>query len=262
MANGAVQFYGIDSVLDAYSNKGTAAFAIWCGKELLFRYDGTTEDGKYIQPTISEGTQLLNNYLGAMYQGTTAIYTLKTYDELKQGQKIRPSTEYDTAFNFKICPSASEMMGGIGYGGGGGITHSRNPVLAELQKMNERMTALENREAATDDDDESPKDLNEAIIGVLNEPSKMRELIEPVKELIEIGRTMFGFPGPEPSRVVGAVKQIGSQQGVDRETRLANALDTLEQADPQLVEHLEVLARLARTNRAKFDSIIKMVAVL
>src|SRR5262249_34048533 len=102
MSYGAVQFYGIDPVVEAYLNKRTPAFALWCGKELQFRYDGTESEDVNGVPSMEEGAQLLRAYLEAIYPGSTALYTLKTYDEIPPGTKIRPSTEYDTAFNFKL----------------------------------------------------------------------------------------------------------------------------------------------------------------
>src|SRR5258706_15867030 len=111
MASG-VQFIGIDDVVQAYTNKRVPAFAIWCGRDMQFRYDGTDPDQGYMKPTMQEGAQLVNDYLSGMWQGSTALYVLKVYDGLKANEKIKPSTEYDTAFNFKLYAAQNEMANG------------------------------------------------------------------------------------------------------------------------------------------------------
>jgi len=258
----AVQFYGVDDVVEAYNNKGTPAFAIWCGKMLQFRYDGTEgEDEQPSKPNMQEGEQLLRQYLSSIWALSTATYTLKTYDDLSPGQKIRPSTEYDTAFNFKICLPQSSNIAQIN-----GAYPSNNPVLNELKKLNERMDRYE--ELSEQEVDEEPQSLQEAVIGLLQEPERLSQVVEPIKELVSLGRVLMGLPPiettfPMQSAMNGLpVKKIGNTPDPDKVMRLGKALDTLEQYDDLLVEHLEKLAQVASSDKVKFKGLLSMLDLL
>ena len=267
MSGTAVQFYGIDDVVEAYMNKRTPAFAIWCGKQLQFRYDGSTDDDNETdaepgEPTMTEGEQLLRQYLTSLWPLTTATYTLKTYDDLAPGQKIRPSTEYDTAFNFKICaPSSREAYapGAVGF-------PQTNPLLAELKKMNERMDRLEQERAMDDDElEDEPENLQQVVIGLLNEPAKLQQVVEPIKELVSIGRMLLGMPEMNTPAAMNGVKKIGQvneQPDPALVMRLGQAINTLEQHDEKIVEHLEKLAQVAVTDAVKFKGLLAMLDLL
>ena len=234
MSYTAVQFYGIDSVLEAYGSKKTPAFAIWCGKSMLLRYDGT-EDGGKEKPTMEEGSQILEQYLKSMYSGTTATYTLKTYDELKPGQKIRPSTEYDTAFQFKISEPPIER----GYY----PPERTSPFLNELKLLREEVAQM--RQPIEEDD--IPETLEEAAIGLIHNPEKLQAFVEPLRQLAEIGKMIFS-PGlaMQPARMGN--NAITDRPPIDQQTtlqRLGQAIDLLEKHDKKLVDHLEALARIA-----------------
>jgi hypothetical protein len=251
----AIQFYGIEAAVDAYVNKGTPAFAIWCGKQLQMRYDGTY-GGDGTKPSIEEGAQLLRSYLEAIYQGSTALYTLKTYDEIGT-EKIRPSTEYDTAFNFKL--GGPVEMGGGGYGMG-----RVSPVMAEIAKLNARFDALTAEDSEEDDD---PETLQDVAIGLLNEPEKLRDTLENIKGLVDIGRALFGFsPVATVPGSLGAVTRAGETNGSrsaeDKYRDLEVALNTLEKYDPDLVGHLTKLAGLAESNPAQFKSLLGILEKL
>lgn len=253
MSYGAVQFWGIDPVVEAYENKRTPAFALWCGKQLQFRYDGTDSEGTDKVPTIEEGANLLRAYLSAIWQGSTALYTLKTYDDLAPGQKIRPSTEYDTAFNFKISGPV-ESMGGPGYPG------RSSAFIDAINKINERLDQMEEPE-----EDPEPETLQEVAIGLIQEPEKLREVVEGVKGLVEVGRMLLGFPPPPAGAIMGAVTRSGEppaitqQPSADKFQALEAALNTLERHDPALIDHLAKLAELAESSPVQFRALIGLL---
>jgi hypothetical protein len=269
MSTTAVQFYGIDDVVTAYVNRQTPAFAVWCGKTLLFRYDGTGEDDES-EPTVAEGEQVLRTFLESMWQLTTATYTLKTYDEISKGQKIRPSTEYDTAFQFKICPPPVSQFTGMQ----GVYPQANNPVLKELQQLREEMNTLRIEQSADDEDDEDdePETLQEAMIGLLHEPERLNAVVEPLRELISLGRSLMGMeplPGNTmmlpPGNAITGVRKVGSVP-IDPDPqmvhRLGVAINTLEQYDDKLVVHLEKLASVAISDPVKFRGLLSMLDLL
>lgn len=267
MAITAVQFYGIDSVVEAYTNKGTPAFAIWCAKQLQFRYDGADSEAG---ATLEEGEQLLRAYLEGMWQGTTATYTLKVYDELEPGQKIRPSTEYDTAFNFKIAlPQSQSQVGGY---------NGNQQLLTELQKMRTDIEELKHGAGEDDEGDEvdedEPETIQEAVIGLLKEPERLTAVVQPLRELVDLGRTLMGMQPLEPMQpmypqhslpgagVVNGVRKVGQVPDAALVERLGAAINVLERYDENLVDHLEKLAKVATSDPAKFKGLLSMLDLL
>lgn len=255
--NAGIQFFGIDNVVQAYVNNQCAPFSLWSGKLQLLKYDGTGPDG-YKQPTVQEGMQLLNDYLCAMYSGTTAIYTLRTYEDLKPGEKIKPSTEYDTAFNFKINVAPQASDGTMVYAGTG---RGNNLVLEELKKINSRIDTLE----GLDDDDEEP-----TVIGMVNdlvqEPEKLREVVSSVAILVDMAKDFLGLPVSHRAQVgnVNRVSDISSdtESQEERVNRLQGALNDLEKVDPKIVDHLCKLAQIAKQNPGKFKGLIGMLEMM
>jgi|SRR5882672_10642670 len=244
-----IQFFGIENVIKAYCNKKTPSFAIWSGKQLLFKYDGYENGEDYQQPSIEEGEQLLAGYLSAMYQDSTATYTLKTYDDLGEG-KIKPSSEYDTSFNFKISlpDYDSRTMGMV----------RTNPMFAELQKINARLESLEHGEP-----EEDAETLEQAVIGLIQEPDRLQRIVEPIRQLVEMGKSLFDKQNTHTMQQasIGNVRKPTVSEE-DKVIRLGNAIDILEKHDNQLVEHLERLAALANANPKKFKNIISMIGLL
>jgi len=281
MSSTAVQFYGIDDVVQAYTNRGVPAFAIWCGKILNFRYDGYEDwdpgedenSSGAVGPTLQEGEQVLRTYLEGLWPLTTATYTLRVYDELKPGQKIRPSTEYDTAFQFKICPPPVSHYTGMA----GVYPQPNNPVLKELQGLREEMNALKEMREPDDEDDEEPETIQEAVIGLLQEPERLSAVVEPLRELVSLGRTLLGMEplaqGPPWSpgsaqmgnvvrKSIGQVTEAAQQPDPVLVQRLGAAINVLEHYDENLVDHLEKLSKIAVSDPVKFKGLLSMLDLL
>lgn len=267
----AVQYFGVEAVIEAYSNRNIPAFAIWSGKQLLFRYDGQSAEGDAVAPSIAEGEQILRQFLENLYQGSTATYILKTYDDLKPKEKIRPTTEYDTAFNFKLMEPVG--FGGFGmpvsYPRGQGGGHG-GALISALEKLDARLLRLE----GGTDAEESPQTLNEAVIGLIDDPVKTRDTLENVKMLVDIGRSLLGFNQSQPA-FVGAVTRAqnnpaatikdvindeADQTGLRQ--RLEIALNTLGTIDPDIIIHLEKLASIAQTSPVKFKSLLSILETM
>lgn len=89
VSSGGIQFFGIESVMEAYLNMRVPAFSIAQGKAFLMKYDGSTPGEAFTAPTLEEGQQILNSYLDALFKGS-AIYTLKVYEDLPPGERLNP----------------------------------------------------------------------------------------------------------------------------------------------------------------------------
>lgn len=276
-ATNSVQFYGLESVVDAYKNKQTPAFAICAGKLLQMTYDGNDVDG-YRAPTMQEGIQVLLHYLSSMYQGTTAIYTLKTYDNLKNEEKIRPSTEYSTAFNFRLS-DPSTFNGTNGQIMPYGRNYGNNLILEEIQKLNGRLDELESGEIINGaDDDDDDETIEEALIGILKDPQKLQAHVNTWKSIFNpgavqgVGNTFpMQYPEQIPYKRISEEQPKPQPQPITQENaltqseqekiwqRIADAIDSMAVVDPKLVDHLEMLASIAKKDPAKFQGLIGMI---
>jgi hypothetical protein len=169
--------------------------------------------------------------------------------------------EYDTAFNFKLGAPA-EM------GGGAYVAGSRSPWLQEIQKLNARFDEL-TEEA---EEEPEPKTLESAAIGLLNEPEKLRDVLESVRGIVDIGRAILGIPaGPQQvnAAAIGAVTRVGQPETVGepgevdpRFKALESALNRLERCDPRLIEHLTKLADVAEANPIRFKSLLTILETM
>lgn len=119
-------------------------------------------------------------------------------------------------------------------------------------------------ESDPDDDLGEPEGITGIITGLLKEPEKLAQLIN-------IGRTLLGGPvNTGYPAGIGNVQRtgepypaIGGEVNPEaRLLRLSAAIDQLEAADPEIVEHLEILARVARENPVKFKNLISMITLL
>lgn len=257
MSSSSVQFYGIEPVLEAYGNASCPRFSLWTGKLLLLKYDGWKDD-EFVKPSMEEGLQTLNNYLNAMYQGSTAIYTLKLYEDMTDKQKITPSTEYSTAFNFKVNESLGQQ--------GMGVVRQPYGVMAELQKTNQRIDALieaMNNDDEEEDEPEEKKSFVNTITGGLIADN------QEVKELIDLCKSLFAPQQPIQSTpaTVGNVQRVSEissdvETGSDRLNRINKAVQVLEQLDPNFVDNLEILAKVAQRDPQQFKQFLMILKSL
>lgn len=263
--NSAIQFYGKENVLNAYANSGTPGYAIWQGKQLITKYDGWDKDGQYIEPSINEGMNMLSAFMDAMYQGTTAIYTLKLYDLTKQ-EKIKPSTEYDTAFNFRLF-APIDMMGGMMPGMYGGRPQPPNMILDEIRKINERIDAMNG--VGEDDEEEADESLDEYIMGLIKDPLKMNDAVNSWKNLFGLpithGAETAALGTTDVKRITSSEAEMTEEEKLEAQARIERlgiAINTLEKNDPHVVENLEKLASVADTDPERFKKLIAALKFL
>jgi hypothetical protein len=236
----AVQFFGIDQVMKAAENLNCSAWGIFVGRNLFSKYEGTE---------MSESLAMLQQNLEMLSEsGTTAIYTLKFFETQKGVTKINEKSVCDGgSFNFKLIePQEREMMllrNSSQYG-----------VISGLEKKIEALQAqLAAQAEEVDEEEEEPETIGSFLIGLLKRPDELAQIIT-------IGRALLGLP-TQPIPQVATVNSIGSVpvDGTNKLDRLAAAIDILEKADPQLVEHLEKLAAMSQENPAQFNMLIGML---
>lgn len=241
----SIHFRGKGQALQAYRDRNVAVWSLWQGRQFMFKGD----DEVLLDSTL----QMLQE------SGSQAIYTVRVYEGVDQLSSVKSSTADDGSFNFRLNDIegyGSSSMPGAPLG-----LHARiDKIEAMIAEMAALQLAKSQEEEEQEEADQAP-DLIGTIIGVLKEPEKL-------ERLVRVGRVMMGLDtSPSPS-YVGNVTRIGDApaaapaSGVDdRLQRLGNAIDTLEKADPKLIEHLEKLAVMAVSKPDTFRQVLGMLEV-
>jgi hypothetical protein len=244
----SIQFRGLENALQAYINKDVQCWSIWQGKQML--------DKGSDAPGLRAFLELLEN------SGSEAIYTVKVYEDITDPKKIKSTTADDGSFNFRLNePNQLPTM----FRGGGQSYSRSNDFENRFNELEEKISGLIAPPAV----EEEEETLTTAVIGLLKDPDKLGKFIEVTRSL---------FAQPQPS-YVGNVHRLsdGTENKAaslspssnssaelsaeEKLTRLGKAIDTLEAADPGLVEHLEKLAKIAVENPRQFSQLISMIDV-
>jgi hypothetical protein len=247
MANsgGPIQFKGIKKAIEAYENMGLPPWSLWCGKAMNLSYDGDD---------IEEGKTRLNKYLEMCEQESVATYTLCVYESLPKKTKITNATPYHASFNFKLTegdyPSRSIMR-----------MNERDEQLlgriADLEKKIGDLVALQNEER---DEPEEMGGIAGVLSGLLDMPEIKQALAGKVVSLLDrfnLFPMNANNPNPPGPQQIGKV--AGVEPSPDQVDQINRALQVLIQYDPELGEHLEMLADIAKKDRKKFTNLLSML---
>lgn len=233
----ACQLRGIDQIMSAYQNMRVDVWSVWHGKNLL---------------TKGAGETMLEEFLKLIaLNGSNAIYTLKIYEDLTEAKQVKEKSESSGSLNFKLDTVDFDTMGG-GYN--------------EQNKLWRRLEQLENKIDAIKEPAES-KTLEGAAIGLLNDPAGLATLITAVKQLFQpaIPKYNYGNGSNYNTNMGQAVGNTGQNKSSNdyldiisdiEFERLSNAMKDLNEKDPQIIAHLEKLAKMARENPSQFQMLI------
>jgi hypothetical protein len=245
MHGAAAQFRGINSVLMAYENQKIAPFAVLWGKQFLFSYSGNE---------LEEGKQLLQQWLTAVSADNpdaTATYTLRLYDGLADKEKIKAGTDYDASFNFKLADYDQYNNMGI---------PRRGETAAKVYELEQTVLQLKQRlEEEENEEEEKPGALGSigAMLQGLLEHPEIKQAI--AGKLVRLFDNLFTMQPQQLGQIAGPAPAAMSEPATDEITRLNAALAKLYNADPDLINHLEVLATMAEKETAKFQMLISML---
>lgn len=234
---GPVQFRGIDRVLEAFENMQIPAWSLWCGKAMNLYYDGDDMEQAKVK---------LDNYLRMCDQNSPATYMLCVYEELKPGERINSKTPYTASFNFKLqaydAPSAAVAM----------ISEEKRLMQETMRALTAEVSALRERlDAEAEPADEPQAGIGAVINGLLDMPE--------IKQAIA-GRIIELFNKIVPMSNVNTAGRIaGPDPAPDQIDKLNQAIPVLLKHDPNLGDHLGMLAGLAERDHNKFMSLIGML---
>jgi hypothetical protein len=253
----SVQFIGIEEALNAFSYRGVDIWAIYDGKRLMHKGSGENDLREFLE-MISKS-------------GTSATYILKVYEDLTDAKEVKSNTADDGSFNFKLFPAGEQV-------GGRGIIQRHYGYPSFEDRVAERLDKIEGL-LLNDDDTEDSQDetfaqsLGNAFIGMIQQPDKLGQFIDSLQKLfatgnnhvarvpvigqVEINRMGQNANDHSPAGEIHAanMSQVPTEEKLQR---LGSAIDTLEQHDPQLVEHLEKLATIAAKTPERFKAILSI----
>lgn len=163
----SVQFRNAADVVAAYLSRDVATFAIFCNRQLLFKYEGDS---------VEEGEQNLTEMLELLERNqSAAIYMLAVYEETSG--KINDKTPYHGSFNFRFQDLQDNFKGGNMHA----LQSQVNALTVQVQKLTE--------ENAGDEEEEDDYGLGK-VGRILNHPA-----IQPL--LPGIGQKLVDFIMPE-----------------------------------------------------------------
>jgi hypothetical protein len=224
-----VQLIGRKAVVERYTKLNTDSWALYQGKQFIVG---------------GVGGDQLDEWLADFEQtGSTATYTLRVYDTDQAPTSSTGNADYIACLNFKTVDAYE------GYG-----------IAGHDNKLMQRIKGLEDKLEGKDDDDEPDTDFNSIIMGWLENPEKLGMIAGAIRTLF--GGVPMQPMGGVPMQAIAGLEPQNQTQMEDNVTRVSKALDILEKYDPQLVVHLEKLAKLASTDTLMFKAVISKLDAL
>lgn len=216
----AVHFKSPAEVLNAYDKQEVPAFALFCTKQLICKYQGDDQD---------TGHQTLQFWVDNLFrQQSAAIYTVCFFESVpKDG--IKDNSPYDCSFNFRFCDSPMGYLQPELYGMVGG---GQQALLNELQALRLEVKTMKEQLDAEPEETEQPekKTVGEMLL------SGVEPFIPLLAEKI-IGAV---FPQkPQVSRISGIYDNTVSPM---EQLKVNDAVDKLRKGVPDIAAVLEKLA--------------------
>jgi hypothetical protein len=242
-----IQFRGKNALLRAYENSHIIAWSVCYGKNLVMKYVGTDEN---------EAREALKIFLDQLEASdTTATYTLRLYEDLPKGAKIKFSTEPDYAFNFIVTEDEAPRY-----------ARRENTEVTALRETVARLEAKIQMDEEDGDDEEDDKSIGGILNGILSDP-KIKEWIQ--TKAIGFADRLLSPPPPAPANIIDMntqAQKIGSVTNdspvlinEDQQKKCADALDILARCDANLGDNLMKIAKIAENDPGKYSMFSKLL---
>lgn len=233
----SIQFRDIDSVTDAFNNRSVEAWSISQGKQFMFKGIGS-DSFVTILKTLNDGD-------------TTALYTVRVYEDITNEKEIKSNTPDDGSFNFKLNEDLRENYRSLR---GVNEYYGRSKESTIMQKLQEIETRL--------DEEERPAPVNElGIIGKLLENPTIAGLVPTVLELIV--NTLTGtkapvnYMPPQINPPPASQARNAVLNGINEDKIIIEVVEQLKTYDPNLARHLQKLLEIAQNDSRAFNLIIQ-----
>lgn len=247
----AISFRGVGAVVEAYGLNRIAPWAIWSQGKILSSSNDVAEGD------MEEGAAQLESFLELMKQhGSQAMYELQVY-KLGPGQvDITSKTPYSRAIPFSLFENEVP-----------GVSNSDNRVLALLEKMDARITAMELQRAAEaeagDDEEEDTTvmgKIGSMAMGLIERPEVQQAIaigaMNLVRKFVPGMASNNGTQEQEGRKVAGLQQNLLNQEQIDK---VHQALTRLSAKDAELGDHLLKVADIADKDPDKYKWVLKFL---
>jgi hypothetical protein len=241
----AIQFRGIEQIMQAYEFNNVPSWAIACGGDIPFQF---------VTDSLDEGAQALQQCLDVLKKGhSSATYQLRCY--IHPPDAIDNKTPFNLSCKFTLW--ADEESGSIT-----GLHHVREVINDRLDKIEQKLSG---------DQDDRPQGLAATLGAILQRPEILGAIATRVFGLVDkllggaaavTGRpaSMAGVPGPETQdQGFDQVAQLYAQLPEDERIQFDQAIEILLQKDPHIGTHLAKLARILRDQPDKYKLYASML---
>jgi hypothetical protein len=227
------QYDTVDKVVGAYQNREVPAFAIFCGKQFMFKYEGTS---------LKEGIDLLEGMLKG-FGYSAARYTLCVYEK-PPADGIKSKTDHDGSFNFQLqAQSINSMLPGLHSEFGGNL----QGMVAELRALRESNAKLQaDYKKLADEMEEMDEPEPKSAIGQILEYPAVGQILDGIAAAIVSGLAPKQQPAqPASARTYnyGAINGVG---GLSDDEQIKEALQVLS----EIPDWPALLAKMARMYKA------------
>lgn len=243
----SIQFIGAENVKTAFANVGEKNWALFNGKTLLEKYEGENPE---------ESQQLFNLYVDSLESnGSTSLYRLQTYEDLPAGGKIKPSTEPDRSFQFKLYDVP-------GYGNPGNRINGADPlakIMAKLDAMETKIAMLETEE---DKEEEKVSGFGASIAKFLEIPAVQQKIAGVFENLVD-----QILPAKKPYNVKeeytlsnpAVMNGVPSNDEAVQIEKINVSIQGLYEIDKKLGDNLEKLLAIAKADPSKYQLMISLL---
>lgn len=250
----SITFRGKDAVLKAYDMNGIGPWAVACQNKILCTSSGVGE------LDTEAGEAQLDTFLEMMLvHGSQAQYELKVY-RLKESEEdiyINEKTPASRSIPFSLYENDTPKM-----------SNTDNAVIALLKKMDDRLTAIEEKERLRleEEDEEEPEDntvmgkIGSMAMGFLERPEIQQAITMGVLNIVKKnGPNMNTAQQQEGRKVAGVSQPNASLLTQEQVEKVHAALTRLSAKDDKLGDHLTALADIAETKPSKYAMAISLL---
>lgn len=226
-----VQLIGKKAVIGRYEKLDCEAWALYQGKQFIAGGNGALE----LQDWLNDFEQ----------SGSTAIYTMRVYDSEECPTSSTSTSNYIACVHFKVV----DTYEGLGING---YSNKLTDRIGQIEDTLKKLSKPDDRE------DDEGSGIGAIVMDWLQNPEKLAVIFGIAKQVF----TGMPVTAPAPLQTISGFKMssekvsASSPEGLER---IAKALDILGEHDPDLVAHLEQLAKLASTEPLLFKHLISKV---
>lgn len=246
VGSSAVQFYGINAITKAIENRDVEAWSVWQKNQFMFK---------------GMGIDALKNTLLMLAESySTATYTIKIYEDIKEEKQIKSSTPDDGSFNFKLfnVDEGGEGFKRIGYPGNAKESQE-NAILEKLKQIEDRL----------DKQDEEPEENDSlGVIGKILQHPAIAPMVPQIMEMIvglinpknaEKAPEQNMHLRPSNSYHTQPLQKTAFLNGIDEDKIITEAISQLKQYDQNLPAHLQKLASIAQNDNSTFQMLLSLL---